>query len=229
MPGGAGPVNCAGPTAALPPGGVTVRKMGLSAFERAPIQNKVRVPMADFRILGISGSLRKASFNTAALRAAQEVAPAGVTIEIAEIGDLPLYNEDLRVNGSFPAPVQRLREQIAAADALLFAVPEYNYSVTAAMKNAIDWASRAPNQPFDGKAYAMLGAANGLLGTVRGQMALRQIMVGINAFGVNNPQVLISGASQKFDAEGKFTDQPGRDLIRQLIEALVKLGTKLKA
>src|SRR4051794_14139281 len=182
-----------------------------------------------FHILGISGSLRKGSFNTAALRAAQEVAPDGVTIEMADISDLPHYNEDVRVSGSFPPAAQRLRDQIAKADAVLFACPEYNYSVSGVLKNAIDWASRAPNQPFDGKAYAILGAANGLLGTARGQWHLRQIMVGVNAYGVNNPQVYISGAAQKFDADGKFTDQAGRDLIRQLIESLVKLGTKLKS
>ncbi len=182
-----------------------------------------------FHILGISGSLRKASFNTAALRAVGELLPEGVTFEIAEIGDLPLYNEDLRVNGSFPPEVQRLREQIAKADGLVFAVPEYNYSVSPAMKNAIDWASRAPNQVFDWKPYAMIGAATGLFGTVRAQMALRQILFGINAYPVNNPQVMIAGAAQKFDAEGKLTDQAARDLITQLIHALVKLAGKLKA
>jgi chromate reductase len=185
--------------------------------------------MSQFKICAISGSLRKNSFNTAALRAAQELAPEGVTIEIAEIGDLPLYNEDLRIDGSFPEPAARLRRQIKEADAILFASPEYNYSVTGALKNAIDWASRAPSQPFDGKVYAILGAANGLFGTARGQPHLRTILVGLNAYGVNQPQVHISGASQKFDAQGKFTDQPGRDLIRQLLEALVKLANRMKA
>ena len=181
-----------------------------------------------FKIVAISGSLRKASFNTAALRAAQELAPAGVSIEIADISDIPLYDEDLRHEGSFPDTVMRLRNQIAAADAVLFACPEYNYSVSGVLKNAIDWASRAPSQPFDGKAYAILGAAGGLLGTSRGQWHLRQIMVGCNAYGVNNPQVYIGGAAQKFDASGRFNDEAGRALIVQLLEALVKLGTKLK-
>lgn len=185
--------------------------------------------MSQFKIVALSGSLRKKSFNTAVLRAAQEVAPAGVSIEIAEIGDLPLYNEDLRHEGSFPAPVQRLRDQIAKADAVLFATPEYNYSVSGPLKNAIDWASRAPNQPFDNKAFGIVGVATGLLGTSRGQWHLRQIMVGMNAFGVNNPQVYISNAAQKFDADLRYTDEAGRDLLRQLIEAVVKLGTKLKA
>ena len=185
--------------------------------------------MTQFKICAMSGSLRKDSFNTAALRAAQEVAPAGVSIEIAEIGDLPLYNEDLRHEGSFPDTVMRLRGQIAAADAILFASPEYNYSVTSVLKNAVDWASRGPNQPFDGKAFAILGAAGGVLGTSRGQWHLRQMMVSCNGYGVNSPQVYIGGAAQKFDATGRFTDEAGRVLIGQLIEALVKLGTKLKS
>ena len=182
-----------------------------------------------FHILGISGSLRKASYNTAALRAVGELVPEGVTFEIAEIGDIPFYNEDLRTNGSFPAPAQRLRDQIAKADGLIFAVPEYNYSVSAVMKNAIDWASRAPNQPFDWKPYGMIGAATGLLGTVRAQIALRSILFGLNTYAVNAPQVMIAGAAQKFDAEGKLTDQPARDLITQHVHALIKLGHKLKS
>ena len=185
--------------------------------------------MTQFKICAMSGSLRKNSFNTSALRAAQELAPAGVSIEIADLSDIPLYDEDLRHEGSFPDTVMRLRAQIAAADAVLFASPEYNYSVSGVLKNAIDWASRAPSQPFDGKAYAILGAAGGVLGTSRGQWHLRQIMVGCNAYGVNNPQVYIGGAAQKFDATGRFTDEAGRVLIGQLIEALVKLGTKLKS
>ena len=185
--------------------------------------------MSQFKICALSGSLRKTSYNTAALRAAQELAPAGVSIEIADLSDIPLYDEDLRHEGSFPAPVMRLRAQIAAADAVLFASPEYNYSLSGVLKNAIDWASRPANQPFDGKAYAILGASGGVLGTSRGQWHLRQIMVGANAYGVNNPQVYIGNSAQKFDAVGRFTDEPGRVLITQLIEALVKLGTKLKA
>ena len=180
-----------------------------------------------FKICAISGSLRKGSFNTAALRAAQELAPAGTTIAIAPIDDLPLYNEDLRVGGSFPPAAERLREAIRAADALLFAAPEYNFSVSGVLKNAIDWASRPPNQPFDGKAYAILGASGGLVGTARGQYHLRQIMVGLNAFAVNVPQVFIAVAAQKFDAEGRFTDKGGRDLIAQLLVALVELARKL--
>jgi chromate reductase len=109
-------------------------------------------------VLGISGSLRKASYNTAALRAAQELAPAGMTIETFDLAPLPLYNEDVKAAG-FPPVVQQLRAKINAADALLFACPEYNYSMSGVLKNAIDWASRPPDQPFDDKPVGMLGAS----------------------------------------------------------------------
>ncbi len=181
-----------------------------------------------FKICAISGSLRKASFNTAALRAAQDLAPAGVTIEIAPIDDLPLYNEDLRVGGGFPAAAERLRGTIRAADALLFATPEYNFSISGVLKNALDWASRPPDQPFSGKAFAIIGASSGLVGTARAQFHLRQTMVGVNAFAINAPQVLIASAAQKFDAEGKLTDATARDLIAQLLTALVAFAGKLK-
>ena len=184
--------------------------------------------MSQFKIVAISGSLRKKSLNTAALRAAQELAPAGVSIEIVETGDLPLYNEDLRVDGSFPATVHRLREQIRAADAVLIACPEYNYVVTPSLKNALDWCSRAPNQPFDWKAVGILGVAGGAAGTARAQFSLRNILVSLNAFGGNQPQVMIGMAQSKFDAEGRFTDQAGRDFLKQHLENLVTLAHKLK-
>src|SRR5438552_12499694 len=115
-------------------------------------------------VLAICGSLRAGSFNKAALRTAIELKPPGMTIETADIGSIPLYNEDVRALG-FPPPVERLRAQIAAADALLFVVPEYNYSMPGVLKNAIDWASRPPDQPFAGKPVAIMGAAAGMAGT----------------------------------------------------------------
>ena len=105
------------------------------------------------KVLGICGSLRKSSYNMAALRAAIASKPPGMTVEVADISQIPLYNEDVRAQG-FPPPVQKLRDQIAAADALLFACPEYNYSMSGVLKNAIDWASRPPDQPFAGKPCA---------------------------------------------------------------------------
>ncbi|MDB5570078.1 MAG: NAD(P)H-dependent oxidoreductase [Hyphomicrobiales bacterium] len=184
--------------------------------------------MTDFKILAVSGSLRKNSFNTAALRAMQELAPAGVTIELAEIGDLPLYDDDVREQG-YPATVQRFRAQVAAADAVILATPEYNYSVSAPLKNAIDWASRAPAQPFGGKPVAILSAATGPMGGVRAQYHLRHMLVSTNSHVLNAPQIMITGAGSKFDAEGRFTDQAGRDLMVQMIDELVKWARRLKA
>src|SRR5438552_17122997 len=115
-------------------------------------------------VLGICGSLRAGSFNKTVLRTAIELKPPGMTIETADIGSIPLYNEDVRALG-FPPPVEKLRAQIAAADALLFATPEYNYSMPGVLKNAIDWASRPPDQPFAGNPVAMMGAGAGMAGT----------------------------------------------------------------
>lgn len=170
------------------------------------------------KILGVSGSLRAGSFNTAALRAAVELAPAGMQIELCDIGDLPLYNDDVRVQG-FPPPVQRLRERIKAADGLLFATPEYNYSISGVLKNAIDWASRPPEQPFDGKPIAIMGASPGALGTARAQYHLRQCFVFLNGHVLNRPEVMISGAGGKFDAAGALTDQATRDFLATMLVA----------
>ena len=171
------------------------------------------------KTLGISGSLRKASFNSAALRAAQELLPDGMTLEIADIAEVPLFNDDVRAVG-FPPAAQRLREQIAAADALLFATPEYNYSYSGVIKNAIDWVSRPPDPPVIGKPVAVMGATPSLWGTTRAQYHLRQCFVFLNMFPVNKPEVLIAQAGNKFDAQGKLTDQATRDLIAQLLLAL---------
>lgn len=179
--------------------------------------------MADIKILGFSGSLRKGSMNTALLRAAADLLPDGASLQIATIGDLPLYNEDLRINGSFPDPALRLRAEVAAADALLIATPEYNLSIPPALKNAIDWVSRPPTEIFSGKPVAILGASGNALGTVRAQLHLRQILLGVDANVVRRPQVLIGGAREKFDAQMVFTDNLGRDLIKQLLEKLVGL------
>ena len=178
--------------------------------------------MAQSRVvktLGISGSLRKGSFNTAALRAAAELLPDGMSLEIADIGDIPLYNDDVRQLG-YPPAVQRLRDQIAAADALLFATPEYNYSISGVLKNAIDWASRPPDPPLVGKPAGIMGATGGLWGTTRAQYHLRQCFVFLNMFPVNKPEVMIAQAPNKFDAQGRLTDQQTRDIVAQLMVAL---------
>ena len=156
------------------------------------------------KIIGISGSLRAGSYNTAALRAAIELAPAEVTVETAEISDLPFYNDDIRLAG-YPPQVQRFRDQLATADAILFVTPEYNYSIPGVLKNAIDWASRPPSQPFDGKPVGIMGASGGVLGTARAQYQLRQMLVFLNAFPLNKPEVMIGQASAKVDENGRLT------------------------
>jgi chromate reductase len=180
------------------------------------------------RVVGIAGSLRAGSFNKAALRAAVELAPEGVTVEIAEIGDLPLYNDDVRTEG-YPPSVQRLRDQLAAADAILFVTPEYNYSVSGVLKNAIDWASRPPNQPFDGKPVAIMGASGGLLGTARAQYHLRQMLVFLNAYPVNKPEVMIGQAAQKFDENLNLTDEPTRKFVAALLTSLAAWTRRLQS
>lgn len=178
------------------------------------------------KVLALSGSIRKGSFNTMLLHAAKEVAPAGMSIDIYDYTDIPFYNDDLRVAG-YPPAVQKFRSAIAASDAILFASPEYNYSVSGVLKNAIDWASRAPNMPFDGKIGAVMGASPGVIGTARSQRDLRWIMSGLNVYMVNLPHIYVGGAAQKFDANGKLTDQAARDFIKQLLENLRDLSLRL--
>jgi len=170
-------------------------------------------------VLAMCGSLRAGSYNRAALRAAIELKPPGMMIETADIGAFPLYNEDVRAQG-FPPSVEKLRLQIAAADALLFVTPEYNYSMSGVLKNAIDWASRPPDQPFAGKPVAIMGAAAGMAGSARAQYDLRRSCVFLDMHPLNKPEVLIGQAQTKFDAEGRFTDEVGRGLIRDLLVAL---------
>jgi chromate reductase, NAD(P)H dehydrogenase (quinone) len=168
------------------------------------------------RVLGISGSLRRGSFNSAALRAAQELAPQGMSIESFDIAPIPLYNEDVKQQ-AFPAPVQELRRRIKEADGVLFVTPEYNYSIPGVLKNAIDWASRPPEQPFEAKPIAIMGASISALGSARAQYHLRQCFVFLNGLVLNRPEVMIAQAQNRFDGEGRLTDQPTRDIIGALL------------
>ena len=170
-------------------------------------------------VLAICGSLRAGLYNRAALRTAIELRPPGMTIETADISAFPLYNEDVRAQG-FPPPVETLRRQIATADALLFVTPEYNYSIPGVLKNAIDWASRPPDQPFAGKPVAIMGAGAGMAGTARAQYDLRRCCVFLDMHPLNKPEVLIGQAQTKFDAEGRLTDEAARGFIRDLLVAL---------
>jgi chromate reductase, NAD(P)H dehydrogenase (quinone) len=170
------------------------------------------------RVLGISGSLRRGSFNTAALRAARELVPHGITIETFDLAPIPLYNEDVRQQG-YPPPVTELRQRIKEADGLLIVTPEFNYSIPGVLKNAIDWASRPPEQPFDEKPIALMGASPGAFGSARAQYHLRQCFVFLNGYVLNRPEVMITQAATKFDADGKLTDQPTQDFITALLAA----------
>jgi chromate reductase len=183
---------------------------------------------APLDVLGISGSLRKGSYNTAALRTAQELAPEGVRIEIASIAEIPFYNADVQAEG-FPAPVTALAERIRAADAVLIASPEYNYSIPGVLKNAIDWVSRVERQPFAGKPIGMIGASMGLQGASKAQYHLRQCFVFLDALPVNRPEVFIAQAHTKFDAQGGLTDEAVRGFIRGHLEALARWTRQVKA
>src|SRR5688572_8251471 len=152
------------------------------------------------RILGVAGSLRRESYNRAALRAAIELVPEGATIETFELDGIPGFNQDEEQNP--PAKVVELKRRIREADGILFVTPEYNYSVPGVLKNAIDWASRPyGDSAWDGKPAAIMGASIGAIGTARAQYHLRQIMVFLNMFAINQPEVMIGNASERFDAE----------------------------
>jgi chromate reductase, NAD(P)H dehydrogenase (quinone) len=173
------------------------------------------------RVLGIAGSLRKASYNRALLRAALELAPEGLQLEIYEgLGDIPVYNGDVEAQG-FPEPVVRLKEAIRAADALLIATPEYNGGVPGMLKNAIDWASRPPKEtPLRGKPVALMGASPGMLGTARAQTALRQSFIFLQMPAMPAPEVLVARAHEKIDSEGRLSDETTRQHLRQFLEAV---------
>ena len=166
---------------------------------------------AHFQVLGICGSLRQKSYNMAALRAAGELMPPGLKLRITSIAELPIYNFDVQEKG-FPAPATKLRDEILAADALLFASPEYNWTVGAPLKNAIDWMSRFQPQPFNNKPAALFSATGGPLGGARGQYDLRRILDGLGVHWLRKPEVFIGMSAGKF-AEGKLTDETTRKFL----------------
>jgi chromate reductase, NAD(P)H dehydrogenase (quinone) len=179
------------------------------------------------KVLGLCGSLRRASWNRMALNAAIALAPEGMTIEAYEgLADIPPYNDDARETG-YPPNVDDFRKRVAAADAVLFVSPEYNYSIPGLLKNAIDWASRPPAPPFDGKPVAIMGASPGLIGTARMQYHLRQVCVFLNAFPLNRPEVMISQAPAKF-TDGKLTDEPTKKFVSELLIALADWTRRVK-
>jgi chromate reductase len=183
---------------------------------------------SSIKLLGISGSLRKQSYNSGALHAVESLLPAGMTYAIADLTSLPFYNADVEQVG-LPDAVKNFRAEVAAADALIFAVPEYNFSLPGVLKNALEWLSRPPQPPVDGKACAVFGASVSPLGTARGQFHFRHVCVSLNMIAVNVPHVDINSAKTKFDAESRLTDQTALDSLRQLVGELKNLTLQLRA
>jgi chromate reductase, NAD(P)H dehydrogenase (quinone) len=171
------------------------------------------------KVVGFSGSLRRGSLNSAALRALTALVPADLAIDIFDLSPIPLYNDDLRTKEGYPEGVQSFRDALKAADGVLIATPEYNYSIPGVLKNAIDWASRPPEQPFDGKPIAILGASPGALGSARAQYHLRQCFIYLNGQVMNRPEVMIGAANSKFDADGNLTDQGTADFLKKFLAA----------
>ena len=183
--------------------------------------------MPDFSILGILGSLRKASFNRHALVAAQALVPAVAALEIFELEGIPPFNQDQEKQP--PTRVTELKAKVRAADAILFATPEYNYSIPGVLKNAIDWASRPyGDNAWQGKPVAVMGSSVGILGSARAQYHLRQCFVFLNMYPVNQPEVLIASAAQRFNERGELTDETSRELIRKLLAELMAWTKRLK-
>ena len=177
--------------------------------------------MAIYKVLGICGSLRAKSVNRNALRAASEVMPDGMQLTIANYDAIPLFNQDVQDIG-IPAAVLQLAAEIRAADALLFASPEYNFSVSGVLKNAIDWMSRVPDQPFKDKPAAILSASPGPMGGGRHQYELRKILGCLEAVLLPKPEVFINLAGSKFDADGNLTDAASRKAVTDQMAAFAR-------
>ena len=172
------------------------------------------------RLLGLVGSLRKASINRALMNAVRDVLPDGATLTTFDrLGELPLFNSDLTAT---PEPVEALKQAIAECDGVVFAVPEYNYSVPGGLKNAIDWASRPPaTTPLRGKPVGLIGSSIGMSGSMRAQYHLRQILLYTDNPVLVQPEVLIPKAAERFDAELRLVDDSTRELLRAFAAAMV--------
>ena len=178
------------------------------------------------KILGIAGSLRKGSYNQAALGAAASLVPDSAEIEIYDIDGFSGFNQDLDQDP--PGKVIEFKQKIREADAILFSSPEYNYSIPGVLKNAIDWASRPyGDSAWDGKPAAIMGVSPGNIGTARMQYHLRQVMVFLNMFPLNRPEVMIGKAAEKFDENGNLTDEQTREFIGKMLVSLVEWTQQL--
>lgn len=181
------------------------------------------------KIIGISGSLRKGSYNSALLRTAEELLPENMTLEIADIRPIPFYDGDLEIS-HFPESVLALREKIQQADGLLIATPEYNYSIPGVLKNTIDWLSRPvkDNVVLTGKPLALMGASPSMMGSARSQYHIRQSVVFLDMHLLNKPEVFISFAHTKFDDDLKLVDAPTREIVTQFLKAFQQWIQKLQ-
>lgn len=186
------------------------------------MNHAIRQEQPVIRVMAISGSSRKASYNTALLREARGLAPPAMAVEMYDITGIPPYNDDVRLEG-YPPAAAGFRNAIRVSDAVLIASPEYNRSVPGMLKNAIDWASRQPDQPFQGKPMAIMGVSNGALGAAFANYHLRQIMVYMDARLVNGPEVMIGAGRTKFDEQGRLVDQPTRDFVAAHLRRLERL------
>lgn len=184
--------------------------------------------MADeVNMLGFAGSLRRQSYNRAALQAAVKVVPSGITLNTFDLDGIPPFNQDHEKEP--PPAVRQFKAAIVEADAILIVTPEYNYSIPGVLKNAIDWASRPyGDSAWDGKPVGIMGASVGMLGTGRAQYHLRQMFVFLNMFPLNQPEVMIANADEKFDDDGNVKDEKTAQKIRELLEALADWARRLK-
>jgi chromate reductase len=172
------------------------------------------------RILGIAGSLRRGSYNQAALCQAKLLVPENSEVDLFQLDDIPMFNEDDERRP--PSSVVELKKRIRRADAVLIVTPEYNYSIPGVLKNAIDWASRPHgDSAWSGKSAAIMGASVGAIGTARAQQHLRQILVALNLFLLNKPEVVIADAAHRFNEDGNLIHEPTKQLIQDLLKNLV--------
>jgi chromate reductase len=180
----------------------------------------------DFKILGLAGSLRRASFHRGLVRAARELAPEGIAVEPYEgLDEIPFFNQDVEAEGD-PAPVKELKEKIREVDAVLIATPEYDYSIPGVLTNGLDWALRSPS-PLRHKPVGIVGASPASTGTARGQMVLRQVLLHAPAYVMPEPQILIPYSRERFDENGNLTDEETRERMRRFLVALVEWTERL--
>jgi len=177
------------------------------------------------KILGVGGTLRKGSYSKALLLEAKKLAPKGIVIELTEIANFPLYNTDYEM----PSIVQDFKNKIKAADAILFSTAEYNYSIPGSLKNALDWGSRPyGDNSWEDKPAAIMSESIGMLGGVKAQYHLRQMMLFINMHPLNRPEVVVGNVAEKFDEKGNLVDEHTKEKIKELLQALVDWTERLK-